>query len=219
MAHADYDCCAICDCKLSYAGFYNARTKENICSYCLAELAKRGVIVHDTDELLDWLSKEDIRKVKAILEQLNFRCCYYKNSVDELLENRGIIFDKETGKIIGLKGIAVDLDGVILEYDKWKGIDHFGEPIPGAKESLQKLRNLGFKIIIYTTRVNKINTKKSFTQRDIIKLIEQKLKEYNIPFDEISTEKPLAKYYIDDRAIRFTNWEEVMDFIVGSEED
>ena len=79
MAHADYDCCAICDCKLSYAGFYNARTKE------------------------------DIRKVKAILEQLNFRCCYYQDSIDDLLESRGIIFDKESGKIIGLKkgGIKV----------------------------------------------------------------------------------------------------------------
>ena len=108
MAHADYDCCAICDCKLSYVGFYNARTKEDICSYCVAELVKRGVIVHSVDELLEWLSKEDIEKVKTILEELNFRCCYYKNSVDELLVSRGIIFDEKTREIIGLKDVKTN---------------------------------------------------------------------------------------------------------------
>ena len=46
MAHADYHCCAVCDKKISFGGF-GATTKEQICSECVANLAEKGVIVHN----------------------------------------------------------------------------------------------------------------------------------------------------------------------------
>ena len=30
----------------------------------------------------------------------------------------------------GRKWIAVDLDGTLAIYDKWRGRDHIGEPVP-----------------------------------------------------------------------------------------
>ncbi len=87
MAHADYDCCAVCDCKMSYNGGM-AETKKEICSHCVAELATRGVIVHGVDKLMEWMRNTDLRKVKRILKECNFRVCFYIGEIDELLAER-----------------------------------------------------------------------------------------------------------------------------------
>jgi hypothetical protein len=36
---------------------------------------------------------------------------------------------------------------------------------------------------------------------------------YEIPYDEVTAIKPNADYYIDDKAIRFHNWEQTMQEI------
>ena len=106
--------------------------------------------------------------------------------------------------------VAVDFDRVLFTHEKWNGHENFGTPLPGAKESLTRLREMGFKIMIWTTR----------NQPDII---ENALNQYGIPFDfinnnpnqppEINPSKPIANYYIDDRAVRFTDWEKVIQEI------
>lgn len=103
--------------------------------------------------------------------------------------------------------IAVDFDRVIFTHDHWQGHQHYGDPIPGVKEALAEFRRMGFKVMIWTTR----------DQRDIIKTA---LDLHGIPFDyinhnpnqppEINPGKPVADYYIDDRAVRFTSWDAVM---------
>ena len=111
------------------------------------------------------------------------------------------------------KVIAIDFDGTLFEYDGWKNSNHYGEPIDGAKETVEKLCDKGFKIMIFTTRGNEEGVKEA-------------LEEYDIPYDyinenphtpseaEISDVKPPANYYIDDRAIAFKgDWEEVKDEI------
>jgi len=100
--------------------------------------------------------------------------------------------------------VCVDFDGVIAEYDGFKGADVFGAPIEGAKEALQKMKKEGWLVIIFTTR-----------------LPDKKFKEYlsiwGIPYDYINKNpeqypntnkgKPAANVYIDDRAITFEgNW-------------
>ena len=108
------------------------------------------------------------------------------------------------------KTIAVDLDGVIFEYREWKGVEHFGKPIKNAVRSLELLKKMGFKIVIYTTRLNpKINTEEPLPV--LKELVSAALKKERIPFDEIETSgKPMALYYIDDRGIRFSTWEIVL---------
>ena len=34
--------------------------------------------------------------------------------------------------------VCVDFDGVIAKYDGYRGDEHYGEPIKGAKEFLEK---------------------------------------------------------------------------------
>jgi len=85
MAHADYDCCAVCDCKMGYNA-YNARSKAKICSKCVANLAEHDVIVHDTLELEDWIKNTEQTKVEKVLNDVGFSFCCYSNLVDETVE-------------------------------------------------------------------------------------------------------------------------------------
>lgn len=108
--------------------------------------------------------------------------------------------------------VAVDLDGVIFKYDTWKGPLHFGEPMPGVIDGLTKLREMGYKIIVYTTRVNPVadgNLGHSAPMQ--MAIVEGTLRAWHIPFDYISMFKPLAQHYIDDRAIRFANWNQAVE--------
>ena len=41
------------------------------------------------------------------------------------------------------KHVYVDFDGVLAEYDGWKGPEHLGAPRPGAKEFLEEINRLG----------------------------------------------------------------------------
>ena len=94
--------------------------------------------------------------------------------------------------------IAIDFDGV-LHIDSH---DHSitNQVIEGAKESIDKLKDQ-FKIIIYSARI-----RPEYDINKGISDIEQFLNQADIYYDEISICKPVAQYYIDDRAIRFINW-------------
>lgn len=90
---------------------------------------------------------------------------------------------------------VVDLDGTLSKYDGWKGEDHFGKPVPGAREAMEELRDWGWLIVVYTTRGND-------------GLIRGWLVENEIPFDAINSSlhnppscssKPIATVYFDDR--------------------
>ena len=47
---------------------------------------------------------------------------------------------------------AFDFDGVIAEYDGFKGADVVGKPIESVVEAIRKLKRQGHKVIIYSTR-------------------------------------------------------------------
>lgn len=89
MAHSDYNCCAVCDRKMGYQGI-GARSKTEICSSCVADLAEQGVIVHHTGELIEWIEETETEEVESVLDKVGFSFCYYSNSVDEALESKGI---------------------------------------------------------------------------------------------------------------------------------
>lgn len=95
MAHADYDCCAICDCKLSYAGYADADTKESICETCLKRLQKEGLPIVAVDQLLKWIETAPKAELREKLQRLGFRACYYKNDVDEAVLERGLVFNND----------------------------------------------------------------------------------------------------------------------------
>jgi len=110
--------------------------------------------------------------------------------------------------------IAVDFDRVLFTHESWQGHFNVGDPIPGAKEALRTFRVMGFKIMIWTTRA----------QKDIIA---DACTKAEIPFDyinenpnqppEINPSKPVADYYIDDRALHFVSWEQTLIEIFSRE--
>lgn len=95
--------------------------------------------------------------------------------------------------------LAIDMDGTLLQYDGWKGDAHYGDPQPGMREVLEKVREAGWLIVIWTTRGSD-------------GAIRSHLAKHNIPFDYINknphgppsrSPKIFADVYLDDRAIRF----------------
>lgn len=96
------------------------------------------------------------------------------------------------------KTIAVDFDGVITDYDGWRGERVLGRPRSDVTAALRKLRDLGWKIVVHTTRAE--TTLISF------------LSQAGVPFDEINSNsdyknlgpKPVATVYWDDRAVYYS---------------
>ena len=89
--------------------------------------------------------------------------------------------------------IAVDFDGVIHDHKNPLPGKKMGMPIIGTKDGLEKLKSGGHEIIIYTAR------------RDY-KPIMDFMNYYKLPFNLITSMKPKADWYIDDKAIRFNSW-------------
>lgn len=96
--------------------------------------------------------------------------------------------------------LAIDFDHVIHDKDNPIEGRRMGAPITGAKEALLSFRRKGWKIRVFS--VGGAEGKN--------KWIADFMKYYGIPFDEITNIKQKADYFIDDKAIRFTVWSEVL---------
>jgi len=129
-----------------------------------------------------------------------------KNNVYKSINEEGIKQQSRYNKTI-----LVDFDGVIHSYHEgYKDGSIYGYVIKGAKEAIEKLKKKGYKIVIFTTRVSP-GTNKDYKQQKID--IANWLQKNSIPYDLITSEKLGANYYIDDNAIKFTNWSDVMQKI------
>jgi hypothetical protein len=89
------------------------------------------------------------------------------------------------------KHVCVDLDGVLAEYDGWKGPHYIGPPRDGAYQFLKGIVGMGYKVIIHTTR------KPSLVQEWI-----RKHDLWHLVY-KVTNEKLPALAYIDDRAMPF----------------
>jgi uncharacterized HAD superfamily protein len=99
--------------------------------------------------------------------------------------------------------LFVDLDGVICtEEPTFERA--LAELMPGAREALLELREAGHTLVIYTAR--------SWSE---FKMTKRWLDEHKIPFDALQMGKPVADCFIDDRAIHFTEWSDVMARLPG----
>lgn len=105
------------------------------------------------------------------------------------------------------KIINIDMDGTICEW----GWPNFGEPKIGVKESLQKLKDKGYYIRIFSCRTSHEVFKYPIDRQVQVRNMEQFLEDHDIPYDEIlNINKPLG-IFIDDAAIGFRgNWEKVL---------
>ena len=108
----------------------------------------------------------------------------------------------EVGILMG-KVVAIDFDGVISHFERWKGIDDMGFDTLNARELIEELIEAGAEVYIYTTRMN-TDVNKGHTIQELRERIAEYLKYHKYPryglhiYDKPG--KPLADLYIDDRA-------------------
>jgi hypothetical protein len=94
--------------------------------------------------------------------------------------------------------VLVDFDGVIHKYSHgWTDGTVYDIPYDGAKEGLKELEELGYTVVIFSTR-----------NRDDIR---EWLRKYNFEPYEVTNVKIPAEALIDDRAIRFIVWRQAID--------
>ena len=113
------------------------------------------------------------------------------------------------------KTLAIDLDGVIHAYTTGFGNGElYDPPVDGALYALSKLEK-DYKIIIFTTRAadGHFATFRGKTGEDAIRAwldywCERKGIQLAYRY-KITAVKPPALAYIDDRAVRFTNWTDI----------
>jgi hypothetical protein len=105
--------------------------------------------------------------------------------------------------------IAIDFDGVIHKYSKgWLDGSIYDEPNEGCFEALQELFNLGYELVIYTCRAND-----PVGAEQMAVWMQEQMKKTNTAFNfSYTAYKPVAKCYIDDRAIRFLNWRDTLNY-------
>jgi len=110
--------------------------------------------------------------------------------------------------------IAIDFDGVICESTKgFHDGTAYGKPIEGAIESIKKLHESGFTLVIFSGKVKK--DRPNINGRTGLEIVDEWLVKYGIReyFKEITSDKPRALIYIDDNGYRFENWKDTVNFI------
>jgi capsule biosynthesis phosphatase len=116
--------------------------------------------------------------------------------------------------------ICVDLDGTICEHTR-PGLTYADvKPLPGAIDTLKELKERGYYIVIFTAR--NMRTCNNNVGRVIArqgKLVINWLDKYEIPYDEIRFGKPHVDYFIDDKGIKFVNWNDTKNQLLKAEEE
>ena len=123
------------------------------------------------------------------------------------MEIRQHSFEDETYQI------GIDFDGVIHRNSKgfYDGTV-YDVPVDGAKEALEAIAEK-YVIVVYSAKARKdrmlINGKTG------VELIWEWLKDYDMAHlvSEVTAEKPRAVCYIDDKAIRFTDWRSALESV------
>lgn len=109
--------------------------------------------------------------------------------------------------------LCIDFDGVIHNHNLgFHDGTIYGDPIEGSLEALKEL-SLKYKIIIFTCKARPdrplVNNKTG------AELVWEWLEKYNVAqyVNSVTALKPIASAYIDDKAIRFDNWEQCLKSI------
>lgn len=112
----------------------------------------------------------------------------------------------ETGFDIDAKRIMMDFDQVIHKYSVgWIEDIIYDEPVRGVKEVIQQLRDDGYQVIVFTSRLSETTHGKAGVAKQR-QMISDWLKKYNIQVDGMTAEKLPAILYIDDRTYCFEGY-------------
>lgn len=114
--------------------------------------------------------------------------------------------------------LCVDFDGTLFP---WEELDGDSPPNYGAVEFMLKAKERGYRIVIFTSRLSptwiieqcgEYELPVEFNRQK--RMVAERLRKHGIPFDDLTSEKVPARYYIDDRAIEFKgDWHAVAERI------
>jgi hypothetical protein len=102
--------------------------------------------------------------------------------------------------------VCLDLDGVLAKYDKWRGVETIGAPIPGALEFAHELAKVA-EIVIYTSRcsgdISRNDDGYSLSPAQTRIHIIDWLEKHGFPYHDvfIGQGKPRVAAFIDDRGV------------------
>jgi hypothetical protein len=100
--------------------------------------------------------------------------------------------------------VCVDLNGVLDSYTGWKHPDHWDPPRPGARDFLEALHARGFDVVVFTTR-HPVGVRRWLREHGLYDLV-----------DAVTSRKPAAHVFIDDRAVCFRgDFDEVLKQVAG----
>ncbi|MCJ9696907.1 hypothetical protein MOV76_35685 [Rhizobium sp. PRIMUS64] len=95
--------------------------------------------------------------------------------------------------------IGIDLDGTLAHYDKWRGIDHIGDPVPAMASRVLQWHAEGRAMKIFTARV----AGPPVERRQVIRIIHNWLHRHGLPVLEVTNVKDFAMIELwDDRAVQ-----------------
>lgn len=104
---------------------------------------------------------------------------------------------------VNTKRVMIDFDGTIHKYSEgWKDGTVYDEPIPGAKQFIDQLKNNDFEVVVFTSRLS-VSSLGQDVANEQKEMIEDWLDEYDIVVDGVTAEKLPAVAYVDDRAVEF----------------
>lgn len=161
-------------------------------------------ITHSLSRLQQYMGTDPSRKKKVrVLNLLNGVA--RGGIMNDKIKSLQLSLRKQLGvgiKKEAAKRIFVDFDGTITE--KSHGYTMGDTLMPGAAESLRKLKAMGYKIIIFSVRANSEHGKNAIKDFMIA---------HELPFDDIKG-KPNFDLIIDDKAISVGHgrtWEDVLN--------
>jgi hypothetical protein len=97
--------------------------------------------------------------------------------------------------------LAIDFDGVIHDFLHPIEGRKMGPPIINTKHHLDLLHSQGHTIIVFSVWGGTTQGRQT---------IQKFMQYYQLPYNEITNIKPNTDFFIDDRAIHFTTWEDVI---------
>ncbi len=111
--------------------------------------------------------------------------------------------------------IIIDLDGTICHLKQEGETYDMLLPHSGALERLKELKNAGHYIIIQTARnMATCDSNLGKVMKNVGAITLNWLEKHQVPYDEIYFGKPNGHLYIDDRALRFSDWETITEKLI-----
>ena len=110
------------------------------------------------------------------------------------------------------KQVAIDFDGVIHKNSLgFHDGTIYDKPVEGSLEAIKTLVGLGYEVVIFTCKAKP--DRPLVEGKTGIELIWNWLEEHGFKnyIKEVTSEKPRAVAYIDDKGIRFTDWKNILE--------